>query len=151
MLCAGSLLTLCGCGDDSSDNTQQRTQELRVTFGSPAFSNTDAATRALPTSFELYDHDKSLQPISQIQCYMTYENGNEQKYIPCQFDHTATGSEPVVHTWTTKVALFTGTDYYLYGFMPKEKLFVQKENVISGATIAPYDDDTTDEEPAKFS
>ena len=144
MLCAGLLLTLWSCGDDASDDREQRTQELRVTFGSPAYRSTDAATRAggdLPASFKPYDHVDSLQPISQIQCYMTYLKDESQTYIPCQFDHTATGSEPVVHTWTTKVALYTGTNYYLYGFMPKEKLFVQKGGVTSGASIAPYGGD----------
>lgn len=140
MLCAGLLLTLCNCSDDSSDSMPQRTQELRLSLGYPSFRSADGVTRTtLPTNFELYNYGSSLQPISQIQCYMTYEKDG-QKSIPCQFDLVATGSDPA-HVWTSKVPLYTldtGKSYYLYGFMPKGDIFVSKENVSSGANIAPY-------------
>lgn len=146
MLCAGLLLTLCGCGDDSSDNMQQRTQELRLSLGYPSFRSIDGVTRTdpvLPESFELYAHDSSLQPISQIQCYMAYEKDGSPQYISCQFDHATTGLEPQAHVWTSNVSLYTlenNSSYYFYGFMPKENVFVSKENVSSGASIAPYGD-----------
>lgn len=135
MLCASLLLTLCGCADDTSDSMPQHTQELRLSLGYPTFLSADGVTRtdpALPASFELYAHGSSLQPISQIQCYMTYEkDGN--KYIPCQFDHVTTTSSTLGHIWTSKVPLYTlaSGSYYLYGYMPKE-------NVGSGVTIDPY-------------
>lgn len=145
MLCASLLLTLCGCSDDSSDGMQQRMQELRLSLGYPAYRTTNGITRTdpvLPASFELYSHSSSLQPISQIQCYLTYEQEVEsqmqQKYISCQFDSATIGS-PSAHVWTSKVPLYTlpnNSKYRLYGFMPKENLFVQEDN--NGATIAPY-------------
>ena len=144
MLCAGFLLTLCSCGEDSSDSMQQRTHELRLSFGYPSFISIDEPTRTdpvLPDYFELYVHDASLQPISQIQCYMTYEKDGNQKDIPCEFNHAITNADPPAHIWTANVPLFSlasGSSFYLYGFMPKENLFVQDENESSGVTIAPY-------------
>ena len=151
MLCAGLLLTLCGCSDDSSDSMQLRTQELRLSLGYPAFRNIDGITRALPDSFELYNYASSLQPISEIQCYLTYEqeveNQKHQKFISCQFDHDTTKTATPAHIWTSKVPLYTlnGNSYYLYGFMPKGSVFAskEKENANSGAAIEPYGDGYT--------
>ena len=141
MLCAGLLLTLCNCSDDSSDSMPQRTQELRLSLGYPSFRSTDGVTRTtLPTNFELYNYGSSLQPITQIQCYMTYEKDG-QKFIPCQFDHVVIESATPAHVWTSQVPLYTldpGNSYYLYGFMPKENVFVPNEDGSSGANIAPY-------------
>lgn len=138
MLCASLLLTLCGCADDSSDSMSQHMQELHLSLGYPSFHSTDGVTRAinLPESFEPYAHGSSLQPISQIQCYMTYEKDGS-KYIPCQFDHITTTTSEFGHIWTSTVPLYTldsGKSYYLYGYMPKE-------NVGSGVTIDHYDND----------
>ena len=138
MLCAGLLLTLSGCSNDSSDDKQQLTQELRLTLGSPMFRSTDVATRAgeLPASFEPYNYATSLQPFSQVQGYFAYEKEGSN-YISCVFNHVSDPS----HVWTSKVPLYTldsGSSYYLYGFMPKENIFTSKENAGSGASIAPY-------------
>jgi hypothetical protein len=142
MFCAGVLLTLTGCADDSADGTEQRhTHELHLSIGTQQYEMTRAGDEpSLPTDFVLYNHAESLSPITQIQGYMTYlEDNNAWNYVPCTFNYTETIeyiSEEIVNhkdTWTARVPLKTLTgdnSYYLYGFLPKER--------VGSVNITPY-------------
>lgn len=140
VLSLGLLLTLSGCSsghDDAGDLPGQPgqpgnsgnpdhpgqpelpgTRELHLSLGTQQYMVT-RAPGALPTGFELYNHDNALAPITQIQTYFTYQDGvNGWKYVASAFTYQKTGN---ADTWTSKVALKDG-QYYLYGFMPKDNM-----------------------------
>lgn len=140
-LCLGLLLPLGGCSGDSPDSPDspgspvspgshegtdpghggQPTadgRELRLSLGSHSFAETRATT--LPSGYAPYIHAEALAPITQIQTYFTYQDGESGwKYVPTAFTYqkTAGGDD----TWTSTVALKDG-QYYLYGFMPKDNM-----------------------------
>ena len=155
MLCVGGILALTSCADDPADGTDgQRTHTLRLSLGTTSFQNSDATTRSttLPTGFEQYNHVTSVHPIMQIQGYMTYDMGSGPKYISCLFNHVEDAAGDPVHTWQTKVPLYSlrtedpataNATYHLYGFMPKV-------DVNDKVTVEPYDDDVSDDSPASF-
>ena len=146
-LCLGLLLTLSGCSsghDDAGDLPGQPgqpgqsgnpgnpgnpdhpgqpelpgTRELHLSLGSQPYRGTRAAGD-LPTGFELYNHDQALAPITQIQTYFTYQDGENGpwKYVASAFTYQKTGEND---TWTSTVALKDG-QFYLYGFMPKDNM-----------------------------
>ena len=135
MLSLGLLLTLSGCSsghDDTGDLPEQPGQpgnpdqpeqpgsrELRLSLGSQPYRGTRAAGD-LPTGFELYNHDQALAPITQIQTYFTYQDGENGpwKYVASAFTYQETDEND---TWTSNVALKDG-QFYLYGFMPKDNM-----------------------------
>lgn len=106
------------CSDDQADVVEQtRSHELHLTLGTQQYKMT-RTSGDLPADFELYSHASSLQPFSQIQGYMTYDEGSSG-YVSCVFDYKKTGNSD---TWSSRVILKTltsGNKYYLYGFMPK--------------------------------
>lgn len=139
-LCVGLLLPLGGCSGDSPDSPdssgspvspgshegtdpghgEQPTadgRELRLSLGSHFYAETRAT---LPDGYAPYKHDEALAPITQIQTYFTYKDGESGpwKYVATAFAYQKTGD---ADTWTSKVALKDG-QYYLYGFMPKDNM-----------------------------
>lgn len=128
-----------GCTEDN-EPTPQNTHEVHVSLSPRQYEDvTPLATRTtLPTDYVLYDYATALTPIAQIQGYMT-STETESEYVPCLFNYKKSGAN---HTWVSTIPLKDG-QYYFYGFMPKE-------DVGSNVTIAPYDDDTTDGNPADY-
>ena len=128
-----------GCTEDN-EPTPQNTHEVHVSLSPRQYEDvTPLATRTtLPTDYVLYDYATALTPIAQIQGYMT-STETESEYVPCLFNYKKSGAN---HTWVSTIPLKDG-QYYFYGFMPKE-------DVGSSVTIAPYDDDTTDGNPANY-
>lgn len=108
------------CSDDQVDVVEQtRSHELHLTLGTQQYKMT-RASGDLPPDFEPYNNMSSLQPFSQIQGYMAYDEGeNHHDYVSCVFDYTKTDDDK--QTWASRVILKTLTNgnYYLYGFMPK--------------------------------
>ena len=134
ILCTAVQWLFCGCSDDQPDsNSRQdkRTHELRLSLGTSQYVMT-RASGDLPTDFELYNNIPSLQPFSQIQGYMTYDEGGSD-YVSCVFDYAKTADDK--HTWGSRVILKKLTSpnkYYLYGYMPKE-------DVGSNVVVTPYE------------
>lgn len=134
ILCAAVQWLFCGCSDDQPDSDSRqdkRTHELRLSLGTSRYDMT-RASGDLPTDFELYNNIPSLQPFSQIQGYMTYDEGGSD-YVSCVFDYAKTADDK--HTWGSRVILkklSSGNKYYLYGYMPKE-------DVGSNVVVTPYD------------
>ncbi len=121
--CAWGILSLMGCSGDSVDGKEQMTtHELHLSLGTHQFDATRASDN-LPVGFEDYEQSAALAKILRIQGYMTYENTE----VSCTFT-------PDASTWTSMVSLKPSETYYLYGFMPKENLFVSNGNI----SIAPY-------------
>lgn len=130
-----------GCTEDGGPDTQDM-REVSVSLCPRQYEDvTPLATRTtLPDNYVPYDYATALTPIAQIQGYMTTTNEeNNPKYVPCLFNYKKSGDN---HTWVSTIPLKNG-QYYFYGFMPKE-------DVGSNVTIAPYDDDTTDGNPADY-
>ena len=127
ILCATVQWLFSSCDEEQPEASKQmRTHELRLSLGAQRYD----MTRGLPADFEPYSHATSLQPFTQIQGYMTYDEGGSG-YTPCVFDYTKTDDK---HTWASRVilkTLTTGNKYYLYGYMPKE-------DVGSQVVVAPY-------------
>lgn len=135
MLCTGLLLALVGCTEDSADGTtEQRTHNLRLCLGSRQYdSDMTRASGDLPANFMDYEtyrkrSDIQLPPFSQIQCYLTTAN-TEEDPISCTFtyqeiDNPSDNSDKD-DIWTTRVALKekdgngAPMNYYLYGYLPK--------------------------------
>ena len=144
LLCMSAVGWFCGCTEDS-EPAPQNTHEVHISLSPRQYEDvTPLATRTtLPDDYVLYDYAAALTPIAQIQGYMTSTEDKsgeiESKYVPCLFNYNKSGDN---HTWVSTIPLKDG-QYYFYGFMPKE-------DVGSSVTIAPYDDDTTDENPADY-
>lgn len=128
ILCATVQWLFSSCDEDQPETSKQtRTHELRLSLGAQRYD----MTRGLPDNFELYSHATSFQPFTQIQGYMTFDEGGPD-YMSCVFDYTKTDDDK--HTWASRVilkTLTTGNKYYLYGYMPKE-------DVGSQVVVAPY-------------
>ena len=111
------------CSDDQADVVEQtRSHELHLTLGTHPYKMT-RASGDLPPDFEPYNNMSSLQPFSQIQGYMAYDEGeNHHDYVSCVFDYTKTDDDK--QTWASRVILKTLTNgnYYLYGFMPNMRM-----------------------------
>ena len=135
MLCTGFLLALVGCTEDSADGTtEQRTHNLRLSLGSRQYDfDMTRSAGDLPANFMDYEtyrkrSDIQLPPFSQIQCYLTTVNTDEDP-ISCTFTYQEIDNPNVANDkddiWTTRVPLkekdVNGNpmNYYFYGYLPK--------------------------------
>lgn len=130
-LCMAAQVLLGSCTADADPDASQDVRELRLSLGSQRFSGSGArATRALPSDFVAYDAERS--PFEQIHCYLTHqETSGSWATVGCVFDYKRTDAD--ADTWVSKVALKSGSTYYLYGYMPKA--------AVGSAAIAPYASD----------
>lgn len=124
-----SLVGLVGCTADDTPDAPKGTLQTMTIIASPASFvevNPMAATRALPTGYVAYNYlyPRTTPPNTTIGVFMTPERADATAdfvYMGYE-DHDNDPATAMVPTnrWTSTVEITEGTQYYVYGFMPKE-------------------------------
>ena len=125
---------LSGCAADSSSEDVPRTaRELKMVLCSKNYTDvTPVATRTLPTGYVDYEELSPKMPMEDTKIRAFVTKGNNIDFQG-DFIYTKTGNPPQA-VWTSKVPVDDG-DYYIYGFMPSNKL--------SSVSVAPLSNGST--------
>ena len=121
-----SLVGLVGCtGDDAPETSEEAPQTLTIIASTSSFLEVNPwSTRALPTGYVPYEtlYPRTTPPNTTIGVFMTPERADAS--FDFIYDGYHQSSDPIndysYHKWTSSVGITDGTQYYIYGFMPKE-------------------------------
>lgn len=116
-----SFVGLAGCTSEDTPEMSAGTPQTMTVIASPSSFlevNPMTATRALPSGYVPYNelYPQTTPPNTTIGVFMTPERAD------AFIDFIYEGYENGVPTnkWTSTVNITEGTQYYIYGFMPKE-------------------------------
>ena len=130
LMVTGTLLPVTSCSDDSSD-VKGTSDSLELIAVSKPFADAKPWTRAefLPDGYVPYNvlYPTTTPDHTTIGVFMTPERASAVG----NFIYQGTDGDGI-NIWKSTIAVTTGTDYFMYGFMPREDA--------ESATISPLGD-----------